>query len=160
MKSRARLSTRVLEMTAPIRLAVLLVALGGCTRGSPATSAPAPAVPINFSGVWAGDAGPNPASLKFGAKIEIQEDGGTISGEFFNEDPEKPGVYLATGQIRGMRDGGTLFLMSGRVADLGDGGTLQPLPLLLTYDGEKLVGLRQLQLPGRPLVNEYLILRR
>jgi hypothetical protein len=117
-------------------------------------------VPMNFSGVWAGDAGPNLAALKFGAKIEIQEDGGAISGEFFNEDPEKPGVYLPTGQIQGTRDGGTLFLMSGRVADLGDAGTLQPQLLLLTYDGEKLVGLRRLQLPGRPLVNEYLILRR
>jgi hypothetical protein len=147
-------------MTAHLRLAALFVALCGCTRERPATVSTAAAVPVSFSGVWAGDAGPNPAALKFGAKIEIQEDGGAISGEFFNEDPEKPGVYLPTGQIQGTRDGGTLFLMSGRVADLGDGGTLQPLLLLLTYDGEKLVGLRQLQLPGRPLVNEYLILRK
>jgi hypothetical protein len=141
-------------------VAVALLGLAACTRdgssASPSTSAP----PANFSGVWSGDAGPNLNALKFGAKIEIREDGGSISGEFFNEDPEKPGVYLPTGQIQGTRDGGTLFLMTGAVLDLGDAGTLQPQLLLLSYEGGRLVGVRRLQLPGRPVVNEYLILRR
>jgi hypothetical protein len=152
--------SKFMEMRFSLRLAVLFAALCGCTRANPPVSHTAGAAPVNFTGVWAGDAGPNLAALKFGAKIEILEDGGAISGEFFNEDPERPGVYLPTGQIQGTRDGGTLFLMSGRLVDMGDGGTLEPQLLLLTYDGEKLVGLRRLQLPGRPLVNEYLILRR
>ncbi len=139
-------------------LLLLLAALvlPGCKRYNSSTSS----LPTNFSGVWAGDAGPDLNALKFGAKIEIREDGGSISGEFFNEDPEKPGVYLPTGQIQGTRDGWTLFLTTGGVTDLGDGGTLQPQMLLLSYDGNKLVGLRKLQLPGRHVVNEYLILRR
>lgn len=147
-------------MRTPLPVALAFLVLGGCTRGSSSTGASTPTLPTDFSGVWAGDAGPNLSALKFGAKIEIQEDGGSISGEFFNEDPEKPGVYLPTGHIRGTRDGGTLYLTSGAVTDLGDAGTLQPQLLLLNYDGSRLVGLRRLQLPGRPAVNEYLILRR
>jgi hypothetical protein len=137
-----------------------LLGLAACTRDSSSASTSTSALPANFSGVWAGDAGPNLNALKFGAKIEIREDGGSISGEFFNEDPEKPGVYLPTGQIQGTRDGGTLFLMTGAVLDMGDAGSLQPQLLLLTYEGGKLVGVRRLQLPRRPVVNEYLILRR
>jgi hypothetical protein len=140
---------------------LVLVALGvapACSSGTSSTPALGPALPTDFSGVWAGDAGPNLSALKFGAKIEIREDAGSISGEFFNEDPAKPGVYLPTGQIQGRRDGGTLLLTTGTVADMGDAGTLQPQLLLLQYEGGKLVGVRRLQLPGRPVVNEYLIL--
>jgi hypothetical protein len=143
-------------MRIPLPL-VALTALLGCSRGG----APRTAEPLhNFTGVWAGDAGPNLAALKFGAKIEIQDDAGTISGEFFNEDPQKPGVYLPTGEIHGTRDGGTLFLVTGRVADMGDAGKLYPQFLLLNYDGERLMGFRRLQLPGRPVVDEYLILHK
>jgi hypothetical protein len=140
----------------------LLVAFGllsGCSSGGPTVSR-APDLPADFSGVWAGDAGPNLAALKFGAKIEIREDGGSISGEFFNEEPGKPGVYLPTGQIQGKRDGGLLLLTAGSFTDMGDGGKLEPQVLLLNYEGGKLVGLRRLQLPGRPVLNEYLILRK
>jgi hypothetical protein len=142
---------------------VVLVALGllsGCSNGGSSAASRAPEFPADFSGVWSGDAGPNLAALKFGAKIEIREDGGSISGEFFNEDPGKPGVYLPTGQIVGQRDGGLLLLTTGTFTDMGDGGNLEPQVLLLNYEGGKLVGLRRLQLPGRPVVNEYLILRK
>jgi len=115
---------------------------------------------FNFTGVWSGDAGPDPNSLKFQAKIEIEDDGGTISGEFFNEDPQKPGLYLRTGQIRGTRDGGMLVLTSGTAVDLPDAGRLEPQPLLLTYQAGLLIGVRVLQAPGRPPVNEYLILHK
>ena len=142
------------------RFAVVLLALSACTRGGPPPGPSTPALPKDFSGIWAGDAGPNLAALKFGAKIEIREDGGAVSGEFFNEDPEHPGVYLPTGQIHGARDGGVLYLSTGTVTDMGDAGKLEPQLLILSYDGTKLVGVRRLQLPGRPVVNEYLILRR
>lgn len=145
-------------MRTSAHLAILLAALSGCSRGRGAPPVPpTPTLPKNFSGVWAGDAGPDLAALKFGAKIEIQDDGGAISGEFFNEDPEHPGVYLPTGQIRGTRDGGVLYLSTG-VTDMGDAGKLEPQFLLLSYDGQRLVGVRRLRLPGRPVVNEYLIL--
>jgi hypothetical protein len=147
-------------MKPAIRLLTAVFALSGCTRSGPPTPAAAPALPASFSGIWTGDAGPNLAALKFGARMEIEEDGGAITGEFFNEDPEKHGVYLPTGQIRGTRDAGMLFLTTGTAVDLGDGGALEPQLLLLNYDGQKLVGVRRLQLPGRPVVNEYLILRR
>jgi hypothetical protein len=143
------------------RLAVLAVTLLGCTRGSgPPPGPPIPTLPKDFSGVWTGDAGPDLSALKFGAKVEIQEDGGVISGEFFNEDPEHPGVYLPTGQIRGTRDGGILYLSTGTTFELADGGKLEPQLLILSYDGVRLVGVRRLQLPGRPVVNEYLILKK
>lgn len=146
-----------MKRTLPL-LAVLVVA--GCTRGgSPGASAP-PVLPTNFTGVWTGDAGPDLRALKFGARIDIQEDGGAISGEFFNEDPKHPGVYMPTGKIQGTRDGGTLFLTSGTTVDMGDGGVLGPQLLLLSYDGGRLVGVRRLQLAGRPVVNEYLVLHR
>lgn len=147
-------------MKQAIPLMATLLVLSGCTRSSPPGAQAAAAPPASFSGVWAGDAGPNLAALKFGAKIEIQEDGGAISGEFFNEDPERPGVYMPTGRIEGTRDGGTLFLTTGSAFDMGDAGMLGPQLLILSYDGRKLVGLRRLQLPGRPVVNEYLVLQR
>jgi hypothetical protein len=147
-----------MKQAIPLLAAVLV--LSGCTRSSP-PSAPTPSgPPASFSGVWVGDAGPNLAALKFGAKIEIQEDAGTISGEFFNEDPERPGVYMPTGRIEGTRDGGTLFLSTGSAFDMGDAGVLGPQLLILSYDKGRLVGLRRLQLPGRPVVNEYLVLQR
>jgi hypothetical protein len=148
------------KMKPAIRCLAAVFVLSGCTRSGPPGPPTPPSPPASFSGVWAGDAGPNLATLKFGAKIELQEDGGSISGEFFNEDPEKPGVYLPTGQIRGTRDGGTLFLTTGTAVDMGDAGTLGPQLLILRYDGRRLVGLRRLQLPGRPVVNEYLVLQR
>ncbi len=147
-------------MKAVVRLLASVLALSGCTRSGPPGVPTPPVPPVSFSGVWAGDAGPNLAALKFGAKIEIQEDGGSISGEFFNEDPERPGVYLPTGAIHGTRDGGTLFLTTGAAVDMGDAGMLGPQFLILSYDGRRLVGLRRLQLPGRPVVNEYLVLQR
>ncbi|MGO9829163.1 MAG: hypothetical protein ACLPJH_03415 [Myxococcaceae bacterium] len=137
-------------------LAVALV-LGVCAS---CFSKPKSDQPLELSGVWAGDAGPDPSALKFQAKIEIQEDAGNISGEFFNEDPEKPGVYLRTGQIRGTRDGGTLLLTAGSFIETPDAGTLRPQQLTLSYDAGFLVGVRVLQLPGRPPVNEYLRLHR
>ena len=146
-----------MKRTIPL-LAVLLLA--GCTRGGSTGASAPPVLPPNFTGVWTGDAGPNLLALKFGARIEIQEDGGAISGEFFNEDPERPGVYMPTGRIQGTRDGGTLFLTTGSALDMGDGGVLGPQLLLLSYDGGKLVGVRRLQLAGRPPVNEYLVLHR
>ena len=109
-------------MKAIIRLLASVLVLSGCTRSGPPGVPTPPVPPVSFSGVWAGDAGPNLAALKFGAKIEIQEDGGSISGEFFNEDPERPGVYLPTGSIQGTRDGGTLFLTTGAAVDMGDAG--------------------------------------
>ncbi len=139
-----------------LHVCIALGVLSGCPPGSSPTSD----ATLNFSGVWAGDAGPNPSDLKFQAKIEILDDAGTISGEFFNEDPEKPGVYLRTGQIRGARDGGVLLLTSGTTIDTPDAGRLEPQPLTLTYDGGFLVGVRVLQLQGRPPVNEYLLLRK
>ncbi len=115
---------------------------------------------MDFSGVWAGDAGPDQSALKFQAKIEIAEDAGNISGEFFNEDPQQPGVYRRTGQIRGTRDGGMLLLTAGSFIETPDAGMLQPQQLTLSYDGGFLVGVRVLQLPGRPAVNEYLLLHK
>jgi hypothetical protein len=145
-----------MKTLSPLLLGCILIC--GCPGSQSPASTPPP--PVNFSGVWAGDAGPDINALKFGAKIVIQEDAGAVSGEFFNEDPAKPGVYLPTGQIKGSRDGGTLYLTAGGFTDLGDAGTLEPQLLLLNFDGTKLVGVRRLQLPGRPVVNEYLILRR
>jgi hypothetical protein len=147
-----------MRLRLPVLVAIGL--LSGCSSGGSSTTARASDLPLDFSGVWSGDAGPNLAALKFGAKIEIREDGGSISGEFFNEDPGKPGVYLPTGQIQGKRDGGLLLLTTGTFTNMGDAGTLEPQVLLLNYEGGKLVGLRRLQLPGRPVVNEYLILRK
>ena len=137
-----------------VPVCITLGVLSGCP---PSSSTPSE---LNFSGVWAGDAGPNPSDLKFQAKIEILDDAGTISGEFFNEDPEKPGVYLRTGQIHGTRDGGMLLLTSGTSMDTPDAGRLEPQPLTLSYDGGFLVGARVLRLEGRPPVNEYLLLRK
>lgn len=147
-------------MGARVALVLALGLLEACSKGTSSTPALEPFLPADFSGVWSGDAGPNLAALKFGARIEIREDGGTISGEFFNEDPEKPGVYRPTGEIRGTRDGGLLLLTAGNVIDLSDGGRIEPQLLLLNYEGGKLVGFRKLQLPGRPALNEYLILRK
>jgi hypothetical protein len=147
------------HLTATFLLTAAFLLVLGCTRGSPPPTPPT-SLPNDFSGVWAGDAGPNLANLKFGAKIAIADDAGAISGEFFNEDPQRPGVYLPTGQIRGVRDGGVFYLTAGTATDLGDAGKLEPQLLLLRYEDGKLVGLRRLQLEGRPAVNEYLILRR
>ncbi|MGO9064052.1 MAG: hypothetical protein ACLQIH_04835 [Myxococcaceae bacterium] len=138
-----------------LQLAVLV--LSCCASCS---SKPKSGLPLDFSGVWAGDAGPDQSALKFQAKIEIAEDAGNISGEFFNEDPQQPGVYRRTGQIRGTRDGGMLLLTAGSFIETPDAGMLQPQQLTLSYDGGFLVGVRVLQLPGRPAVNEYLLLHK
>jgi len=142
-----------------VALALSFAVLAGCSSSTP-PSAAAPPLPLNFSGTWAGDAGPVPTSLNFGAKIVIEDDGGTISGEFYDADPTRPGVFLATGQIHGHTDGGLLVLTSGVLTDMGDAGILRPQQLTLTYGGGALVGLRVLQAPGRPSMNQYLILRK
>jgi len=134
------------------------VVLSGCTKNEPAATPPA--VPANLSGVWAGDAGPKGGALKFGAKVLLHDEGGNISGEFFNEDPHKPGVFLRTGEIHGTRDGGTLLLLSGIRTELPDGGMLEPQPLTLSYENGLLVGLRILQVPGQRPIEESLILRK
>ena len=139
-------------------LGVALAALAGCSK----SSSPPPSAPetLNFSGVWAGDAGPDPSALKFYAKIEIEDDAGIVSGEFLNEDPEHPGVYLRTGRIRGRREGGRLLLTAGSFIETPDAGRLEPQQLTLSYDGGFLVGARVLQLEGHPAVNEYLRLKK
>ncbi len=147
----------MLQMRILAALGVAAALLSGCTCGS---SKPGLALPQDFSGVWSGDAGPDQNALKFLAKIEIEDDAGAISGEFYNEDPGQPGVYLRTGKIQGTRDGGLLLLTSGAYLETPDAGKLEPQPLVLSYDAGALVGVRVLKLQGRPPVNEYLILRR
>ena len=144
-----------------ILLATPLFLVAGCKSGAaPTTSTTIPPLPANFSGVWIGDAGPIQGALNFGAKIEIQEDAGMVTGEFFDEDPGKPGVFLQTGQIQGFRDGGTLFLTHGVLTDMGDAGVLFPQPLTLSYDAGVLAGVRILQVPGLPPITIYLVLQR
>jgi hypothetical protein len=93
-------------MTAIICFTVTLIALSACKSGNSSSTANPP-LPANFSGIWAGDSGPIPNALNFGSKIEIQEDAGVVSGEFFDEDPGKSGVFDKTGHVQGVRDGGT-----------------------------------------------------
>jgi hypothetical protein len=145
------------------RTALFLAASLGfwaCTKAPTHAPTAAPVFPSSFSGVWAGDAGPSGGALKFGAKVVLHDEAGAISGEFFNENPTKPGVYLPTGQIHGTREGGTLQLMSGVHTELPDGGTLEPQPLTLNYENGMLVGVRILLVPGKPSIEEALILRK
>ena len=148
-------------MKPPVCLAVAVLLLFGCKSGggSTSTSIPPP-TPANFSGVWTGDAGPVLSALNYGAKIEIQEDGGIVTGEFFDEDPGRPGVFVQTGQIQGIHDGGTLFLTYGILTNMCDAGIFYPQPLTLTYDGGVLVGVRMLQVPGRPSITTYVALQK
>jgi hypothetical protein len=137
---------------------VCFLALVACKSGSPGIPS-TPPMPANFSGTWVGDAGPIQNALSYGAKIEIQESAGNVTGEFFDEDPGSPGVYVQTGQIQGTRDGGTLYLTTGVHTAMGDAGVLDPQALTLSFDAGLLAGVRILQVPGQPPITVYVVLR-
>lgn len=103
-------------------LAIQMVA---CSSRSGPSGQPPPSPsggPSTVTGTWTGKMGPSRNDLSYGVRLEIVEDGGAVTGEFFDENPSDPTQLLPTGSIQGMRDGGSLTLTIGKVSRLRDGG--------------------------------------
>ena len=74
-----------------------------------------------LTGVWSGLEGPNPNRLTPTARLELTEDGGTVTGVLYSSNVFPDGGTWPVGSYTGTRDGGGVFLRDVPIP-LTDGG--------------------------------------